>query len=382
MRSQNADSRVSPARFVLRVFRQSKAGVAEYETLVRIDGELQPALIFEPAIRGRDRPAWILLHGMTVPGRHHAGVFRFGRALAAAGAVVVCPEVAEWTRLRVDPKPVHPTLVGAARFLAERADVAASRIAVLAFSIAVPASLAAVAREPLKESIAAVTGFGASCDLQRTARSMLTGQHEWQGTPHRLLPDPYGRWIVGANFLDDVSDEDWGTAAQRRAVAECLHRLAVTAGRNGTYSDDPVYDPLKERLGQHLDATGRKLWSLLAPPAGRLPDDLVVAGALADALAAAILRQHPELDARPHLANVRARVHLVHGYADQLVPFTETLRLASAFPPDRPARVTITRLFGHARREVQGSGARLAWSDYPAEMLKLVRTLREVVLSV
>src|SRR5687768_10834207 len=132
---------LSANRFVHRFLRPSKDGVVESETLIPSGDSLRPALTFEPASAERGRPGWVLLHGMTVPGRHHAGVFRFGRALAAAGAVVVCPEIPAWTQLEVDPAPVHPTLLAATDWLIARPDVDSGRLATLAFSIAVPSTL-------------------------------------------------------------------------------------------------------------------------------------------------------------------------------------------------------------------------------------------------
>jgi fermentation-respiration switch protein FrsA (DUF1100 family) len=90
------------------------------------------------------------------------------------------------------------------------------------------------------------------------------------------------------------------------------------------------------------------------------------------------MRRYPDFDARPCLARVAAKVHLVHGFGDQLVPFTETLRLASAFPPDRPARATISPLFGHAPRQSHGARPRLSPSSYLAELVRLARALNDL----
>ena len=56
----------------------------------------------------------------------------------------------------------------------------------------------------LEGHLAAVVGFGGYCDLTRTFRFQFSGRHEWQGKVESLQPDPYGRWIVGANYLTDV----------------------------------------------------------------------------------------------------------------------------------------------------------------------------------
>ena len=66
-------------------------------------------------------------------------------------------------------------------------------------------------------------GFGGYCDLERTLRFQFTGEHEWNGEAHSLRPDPYGRWIVGANYLTAVPGfEDSERVAQGRVPTEGL----------------------------------------------------------------------------------------------------------------------------------------------------------------
>jgi len=49
------------------------------------------------------------------------------------------------------------------------------------------------------------------------------------------------------------------------------------------------------------------------------------------------------------LDQLRLPLVLLHGRADLLIPFTESLRLAEHLPAAALHRVTITRLFGHTR---------------------------------
>src|SRR5688500_11062122 len=69
-----------------------------------------PATLLAPARRSRPPlPGWILLHGVTVPGREHAQLVRFARSLAHTGAAVLIPEVPEWKALRLAPALTVPT---------------------------------------------------------------------------------------------------------------------------------------------------------------------------------------------------------------------------------------------------------------------------------
>jgi fermentation-respiration switch protein FrsA (DUF1100 family) len=70
------------------------------------------------------------------------------------------------------------------------------------------------------------------------------------------------------------------------------------------------------------------------------------------------VRQHLDaLSPERAVSQLRARLLIVHGRGDALVPYTESLRLAAAARDLRP-RTAIVGLIGHVERS--GLGARLA----------------------
>src|SRR5688572_30659204 len=69
-----------------------------------------PATVYRPAAAPKRPSAWIAFHGATVPGRAHAQLVRFARAVAHAGGVVVVPEVPEWAALQLAPGMTVPTV--------------------------------------------------------------------------------------------------------------------------------------------------------------------------------------------------------------------------------------------------------------------------------
>ncbi|HKJ03349.1 MAG TPA: hypothetical protein VJ997_12870, partial [Longimicrobiales bacterium] len=162
---------------------------------------------------------------------------------------------------------------------------------------------------------------------------------------HHLRPDPYGRWIVGANYLTSVPG-----MGDLHAVASGLRRLAARAGDEGVQSWDPRFDTLKVDLRGRMSPREREVFDLFAPPSPHEPDP-TEGEELAHALAAAGRRVDPAIEPGPSLAQVPGPVHLIHGRKDHLIPFTELYRIRQALPGSIDARSIVTGLFGHSSQD-------------------------------
>jgi hypothetical protein len=365
-------------RFLRRFMRPEQDVAHERELLFQVAGEPRSATVYLPDQPVRAGPAWILLHGVTVPGRHHVGVRRMARALAAAGHTALVPEIPSWTALRVDPREAEPVVRGALLLLIGMPGVDHRRAGLVGFSVAATWALE-VAAGDLGDDLRAVVGVGGYGDLRCTIRAMITGEHEWRGRRYRYAPDPYGRWIVGADLLPRIDDNAYGTHEERKAAAGALHRLAHTAGRNGALAREPVYDPLIAALRETVPVGALPAWDLVAPMSGQPVPDPSAGRALADALAEAGLRANPELDPAGRLRAATANVILLHGRHDRLIPFTETRRLARFLSPRQRPTVTITALIGHAKTAEAGpprSPVALA-----REVWRFARTIRRILAS-
>jgi pimeloyl-ACP methyl ester carboxylesterase len=170
-----------------------------------------------------------------------------------------------------------------------------------------------------------------------------------------MLPhDPYGAWVMAGNYLTGIPGHE-----NDQAVAATLHTLALEAGRLGRYAWESVYDPMKLELRERLDSHQRDLFDILAPPSDRPPRDVERLRGLAHQLADAALRADPLLDPAPFLDSVAVPIVFAHGRDDRLVPFTETIRLSRAIPPDYRVSCAITSLFdhsGHRNRDLRIGG--------------------------
>lgn len=317
-----------------------------------------------PAPGGGPAPAWIVLHGITVPGREHEALVRFAEALRAAGNTVLIPDIPAWRALTLPHGAALHTIRGGIRFLQSHPAAAPGGVGVMGFSFGATQAIVAAADPEVARAVRGIVGFGGYVDLRRTMVCMMTGEHEWNGTRYQLEPDPYGRWIVGANFL--AHTPGYGTAG---AVADGLRRLAREAGASRIFAADPVWDALKQRIRADLAAGDRPLWDLFAAPADT-PFDLEEARRIGRAVADAGMAVNPEMNPYPALPHVRSRIVLAHGTADRLIPFTETLRLHAALSSHTEVHSAVTALFAHS-----AAAGGLHPLRYASEALRFARLL-------
>ncbi|MET0395921.1 MAG: hypothetical protein ABW277_03780 [Longimicrobiaceae bacterium] len=360
---------IRAARFLGGYLRQERVRVREEEVIIPMPdgGEVEGTFYLPRGVRRA--PGWVVLHGVSVPGRRHESLLRFSRAMAASGAAVLVPDVPAWRALRVRSETARAALIPATAYLRGRPEVLPGGVGVVGFSFGATHALIASTDPGLRDVVRTVVGFGGYCDLRRAIRCMFTGEHEWDGRRYALDPDPYGRWILAANYLAAVP----GMEGMGRVAREA-HELAAEAGRRRTFAGEADYDPLKATARERLLPEEREVWDLLAPPFGAPVGDPERARALADALSDAVLAADPELDPRRAMPELRARVVLAHGEADRLIPFTESLRMYAALPERLDRSVTITRLFAHST----GNSAVRA-VEYGVEGLRFFRLLRRAL---
>jgi dienelactone hydrolase len=337
----------------------SPGDVIEDEIHLDRDGLTVPATLVRPRGVQGPVPAWVVMHGITRPGRAHQQLVRFTRAVASAGLATIVPDVPEWRELSLAPYLSTPTIRAAIRGLRDTGVARDEPVGVVGFSFGAPHAIAACGEPGLSDEVAGACGFGGYCSIEKTFRFMMTGRHGWKGSRHALRPDPYGRWIAAANYLTAMPEHD--DAAD---VADALRRLAAEAGDVGAPSWDPLYDPTIRALRAGVAEPRRHLFDMLAPASDvSVPVDEDAALELGEGLAAAARRADPLIDPIEGLGAVRCPTHVLHGRDDHLIPFTEAYRLGEALG-QADVRLTVTRLFGHS-----GHGA------FP-----LARALREVPL--
>ena len=358
------------ARFLRAYLRGGKGGFREEETTIDVGGEAREATLYLPD-RPTRAPGWVVLHGLTVPGRRHLAMSRFVRSLAASGATVLVPDVPAWRELRLDIEAARETLAAGTLHLADHPRVQPGGVGTIGFSFGATQALMAAADPRLTQALRAVVGFGGYFSIERMLRSVFTGEHDWEGTEYRMDPDPYGRWLIAGNYLTLAPGYE-----HMHAVQEAARGLAIEAGVRGAFAWEAEYDAMKAEIRATLAPDERPVWDLLAPPSGQPLHDVEAARRLAAAFAEGARRQDPRVDPLPYLPSLHGKITLSHGREDRLIPFTESLRLAAALPPHLDASCTITGLFAHSA----GAG-RLHPMAHARETLTFVRLLNRALYS-
>lgn len=331
-----------------------------------------PATLYLPRRTRGPLPGWVVLHGLTRTGRAHPELVRFARALAAAGHAVLVPEIVDWRDLRVRPAVAVPLIRAAVTGLDELAVSEPGGVGLMGFSFGATQGLVAAADPETGRHLRGVASWGGYRDLDRLFLFGLTGRHELDGRRWAVPPDPYGGWVMGANYLTRVPG--YGGCA---AAAAALRELAVVAGDSEVFAGAPVFDPLKREIGARLKGLDREAYDVFAPPTtawSAASEPPAAATDLALALAAAAVAAEPLMDPGPALGRLDTPTIIAHGRDDRLVPFTEADRLARALPAGVVRRATVTALFAHSGGATRGLGP-LGVAREGARFLSLLRSI-------
>ena len=134
--------------------------VIEEEVTVDRDGTAVRATLVRPSITASELPAWVVMHGITRPGRSHTQLVRFTRALARAGIAAIVPDVPEWRDLQLRPDLSVPSIAASVRWLRDSELIRDEPVGVVGFSFGAPHAVGARASPRLRDEIGAACGFG------------------------------------------------------------------------------------------------------------------------------------------------------------------------------------------------------------------------------
>ena len=179
-------------------------------------------------------------------------------------------------------------------------------------------ALRVVAARP--DDVAGLVAFGGYAEWDEAMRFCL---HGGDGVPH----DPVNRPVVYLNLVDAP---DAVRAAWRAYVVETWGSVDM--------KQEAAWRAVADRIAAGLAAPHRELF---LQGCGAVPGGT----ALVEAAIGAEDREW--LDPRPHLGTIRCPVHLVHGRDDDVIPYTQSARIAEALPDAARAQVLLTGLYGH-----------------------------------
>jgi pimeloyl-ACP methyl ester carboxylesterase len=282
-----------------------------------VDGRVRQGDAYD--MEGSKRGGLVLVPGASPQGRDDPRFIAFARAFARAGFIVLAPEIENLRTMRLSASDI--TAIGDA---VERLAPITGPVGILSLSYASAPALLATLEPRLAGKVKFLVAIGGYHDAMSTIRWFTTGAHRagpespWEfGTPNA-----YGRWVFVRNNAELLGD------ARDRATLEAM------AVRKFESLDAPI-DDLVAQLGPE----GRRVQALLDNH-----DPAAVPGLIAD-LPPAIHDAIAALDpSRAALGRFPAKVILVHGRDDAIIPWSESAALARALPPGKAELFTIDQL--------------------------------------
>jgi pimeloyl-ACP methyl ester carboxylesterase len=302
---------------------------ARVEALL-LGGRLK-AHLFTPAA-GQPIGAWLVVQGLHHQGPADPRFDRFCRVLAQAGFLVLAPFLPDQCALRLSERSADDLATAFDELERRARELRLGKPAVFSISFGSQPAIALAARPSHADRIGSLALFGGFADFPATIRHVMGGQDH----------DPTNAPVVLLHLLDELD-----AAVDRQALEAALRRMVErTWGR-----------PELKRPGAR-DAIAAEV----AAPLGPRERELFLHGCLlsngaADALGRLLEQAAPRFafaDPRPLLPRVRAPILIVHGRDDDVVPWTEALRLRAAIPARHPTETIVSGLYGHTASTTPG----------------------------
>lgn len=306
---------------------------------------------------GRDRrcprAAVVAVPGAVPQGKDDPRLVAFATTLARAGFAVVAPDLRGFRALRIRPADAQE-IADAFAWIARRPELAPEgRAGMAAFSYSVGPALLAALRDDIRDRVRFVVGVGAYHDMPRAMRFFTTGWFEHGGQWQRIIPDDTGRMVLVYSSLDYLAD------GADRALFDRMVELRMR---------DPHADltPLAAALSPDAHA-------VYALAVNADPDRFAE---LYAQLPQAIRADIDQLDlARHDLGALQARLILVHGRSDNLIPYPESLALAAAVPAGQARVFLIRRVLGHVDLGVSDLFTWRFWREDLPDLWRLWRVI-------
>ena len=272
-------------------------------------------------------PVLLLVHGVHRLGTDEPRLVRFARAFAQRGVLVITPEIRDLMEYRIEPQSI--TEIGAmAQAWASRSG---KQIGVMGISFSGSLALLAAADPRYAPSIDAVICVGPYDDLARVARFFVTERVRFPDGSERSQPaEQYGVLVLAYDHPEDLFPAaDVETAhetlrlwlAEQYDAARAHEEKLSPAGKAGMealfhYQLAPIKDSLLAEIKKHADEMAA------VSPAGKL-------------------------------SSLSARVFLLHGTGDAVIPSSETLWLEREIPSSDFARALVTPAVEHVDPEAK-----------------------------
>lgn len=283
------------------------------------------------------RGALVLIPGAAEQGKDDPRLQGFARTLARLQFAVLVPDMENVRKLRVGPDDIED-IADAAVYLAGRPDLGATGgVGLVAVSYAVGPAVLAALTPRARDHVRFIYAIGGYHSMRKMVTFVTTGYYggefgSMEGWEY-LEPFPYGRWA----FLRSNA---------HRVESETDQRLLDQIAQARLYDPEADISAWRRELGPE----GTAILDLLEN------DDPLQVPALLEDLPEQVTTDLKALDISQHdLSQLQARMILVHGMKDPIIPYTESLELARR-AGDGNNPLYLPRALSHVDLEKPGLG--------------------------
>lgn len=272
----------------------------------------------------RNCPGILLNHGVVDTGKDDPRLRRFAEVLSRSGFVVFVPDFKGMRSFHIAPSDIDEVQAAYENLLSLRKYVLARSCGLFGFSYGAGPTMIAACRPKIRQKVRFVVSFGGYYDLKNVIAFLVTGNFEFEGKTYYRKPQEYGKWVFLANNLHLVD-----SSVDRSILRDIVqHKLR---------DEQAPLDPFYSLLGEE----GKNILALLSSSGRRQNDSLIQK--LRPDLRATI----KALSIAPALSRLQADLILAHGEDDDMIPFTETLRLAKNAPDPNRVYWQILKSYSH-----------------------------------
>ncbi|MEB3222567.1 MAG: hypothetical protein VKS61_10860 [Candidatus Sericytochromatia bacterium] len=267
---------------------------------------------------GAPRCGLLLVPGVARGGKDEPRMVALAGRFARLGFAVLVPHLETLNELNV--RPHHRDLIVAsfAHLAARRDWCPDGRAGIGGLSFAMGTGTLAALDPAIAPLVRFIFCIGGYFDILAQCRYLTTGWHqpvgpggrrgEWVRTP----PDHYGRWVIGASLATHIGDQ-----VSQHAFRAMVERRLPDASAPLDELEAALADPDARALLAYVDRNSREAYE-----------------ARWDALPVRMRQDLHDLDvATRDLSPLRARLILVHGLIDNLIPPGQSAALHHAVPP-------------------------------------------------
>jgi fermentation-respiration switch protein FrsA (DUF1100 family) len=256
------------------------------------------------------RAGMVLVPGLAVAGADDPRLVALARTLARVGFVVLIPDIPGFRSYRMGAEDVQ-VLVAAVQALDGVPRMHAGLpVGIGAFSFAVGPALIAALDPRVAHRVDFVVAVGGYYDLRRLIAYYTTGAN--RDDPQAITPYDKGKWIFALGVSEKLP------RASDRLAIQAVARRAIYA--DAGESDIPA--------PSSLSPGGAALLELLTNTSSeRVP---ILLAQLPPSLRAEISALNP---AEQPMNTLGARLLLLHGRGDNIIPYTESIALAESVGP-------------------------------------------------